>query len=168
MWWLPLSRNEAVETIKRAYGLAQEYARKVGGRLELLQPRHIYGDKADAFGYSLQLGRISANLPPASVLVIWGFYNSDEYLDFVRFIHEGRVYEWFVEPIAFYPERVGVWAEEPLVFRGSLYIDVHITTSEQRDRAYGWPLGYILSPLRPPEEVRPPRQRGQRRGGQQR
>ncbi len=157
VWFLPLSRNEAVEAIKKAYAVAQEYARKVGGRLEVIQPRHIYGEAADKFGYSLQLGRITVNLPPAAVLVVWGFYNADEYLDFVRFIQDGRVYEWFVEPIAYYPERVGVWAEEPLVFRNVLYIDVHTTSGEERDRTYGWPLGYYISPLQPPPEVKPPR-----------
>lgn len=157
MWFLPLSRNEAVEAIKKAYNIAQEHARKIGGRLEPIQPRHIYGNDADKFGYTLQLGRITVNLPPASVVVLWGFYNADEYLDFVRFIQDSRVYEWFVEPIAYYPERVGVWLEEPLIFRNVLYIDVHTTSTEERDRAYGWPLGYFISPLQPPQEVKPPR-----------
>ncbi|MEM1597350.1 MAG: hypothetical protein QXP31_02710 [Pyrobaculum sp.] len=165
MWFLPLTREESVAAIKKAYGIAQEYARKVGGRLEAIQPRHIYGERADQFGYSLQVGRIEVALPPAAVLVVWGFYNSDEYLDFVRFVYDGRVFEWFVEPIAFYPERVGVWLEEPLIFRGSLYIDVHTTSAEQRDRVYGWPLGYFISPIQPPQEVRPPRRRGARQGG---
>jgi hypothetical protein len=157
VWFLPLNRNEAVEAIKKAYHTAQEHARKIGGRLEPIQPRHIYGDAADKFGYTLQLGRITVNLPPASVVVLWGFYNADEYLDFVRFIQDSRVYEWFVEPIAYYPERVGVWLEEPLVFRNVVYIDVHTTSTEEVDRAYGWPLGYFISPLQPPQEVKPPR-----------
>lgn len=152
VWLLPLSRDESINAIKRAYSIAQEYAKKLGGRIETIQPKHIYRD--DKFGYYLQLGRITVNLPPASVFIIWGFYNSDEYFDFVRFIHDGRVYEWFVEPISYYPERVGVWVDEPLIFRETLYIDVHITTSEERDRAYGWPLGYYVAPLQPPQEMK--------------
>jgi len=164
VWFLPLGRGEAVEAIKRAYGVAQEYAKKIGGRVETLQPRHIYGERAEDFGYTLQVGRIGVTLQPASVIVLWGFYNADEYLDFVRFIHDGRTYEWFVHPIAYYPERVGVWAEEPYIFRGSLLIDVHATGGEQRDRVYGWPLGYFVAPLQPPQEVKPPRRRRGPRG----
>ncbi|ABL87972.1 conserved hypothetical protein [Pyrobaculum islandicum DSM 4184] len=157
VWFLPLNRGEAVEVIKRAYEIAREHARKAGGRLEPIQPKHIYGGEADKFGYTLQVGRITVTLPPASTLVIWGFYNADEYLDFIRFIHDGRVYEWFVEPIAYYPERIGVWLEEPLIFRNTLYIDVHTTSTEGRDRVYGWPLGYFIAPLQPPQEVKTPR-----------
>ena len=157
MWFLPLNRNESVEAIKKAYNIAQEHARKIGGKLELLRPKHVYGDAADKFGYTLQLGRITVNLPPAAVVVLWGFYNADEYLDFVRFIQDNRVHEWFVEPIVHYPERVGVWVEEPLIFRNVFYIDVHTTSTENVDRAYGWPLGYYVYPLQQPQEVKPPR-----------
>lgn len=167
VWFLSLARGESVEAIKKAYSIAVEHARKIGGRIETIQPRHIYGESADQFGYTLQIGRITVNLPPGAVLVVWGFYNADEYFDFVRFIQDSRVYEWFVEPIAYYPERVGVWIEEPLIFRNMLYIDVHTTSAEQRDRVYGWPLGYFVSPLQPPQEVKPPKMRrfGERRGG---
>jgi hypothetical protein len=102
------------------------------------------------------------------VVVLWGFYNADEYLDFVRFIQDSRVYEWFVEPIAHYPERVGVWVEEPLIFRNVFYIDVHTTSAEEVDRAYGWPLGYYVYPLQQPQEVKPPRRpRGAGRPGRE-
>ncbi|MFN7106336.1 MAG: hypothetical protein ACK4M3_07135 [Pyrobaculum sp.] len=157
MWLLPLTRDEAVEAIKRAYGIAQDYARRVGGRVELLQPRHIYGERADQMGYSLHAGKTALNIPPASVVVIWGFYNPDPQLEFVRFIQEGRVYEWFIKPIATYPEKIGVWTEEPPVFRNALEIETRLTTGGKAD---GWPLGYFITSAQPPQE--PPRRK---RGG---
>ncbi|AEA13023.1 MAG: hypothetical protein ACP5I3_07715 [Thermoproteus sp.] len=161
MWLLPLSRADAERIIRRSYNIASEHARKVGARVEPLAPRHIYGDDADKYGYSLALGKISPPLTEASLVVVWGFYNYDEYFDYVRFVEGGRVVEWFVEPIAYYPEKTAVWIDEPLVFRAGFSIETHTTSSEQRDRVYGWPLGFAVVPRQPPQPVRPV---GRRRG----
>jgi hypothetical protein len=166
MWLVPLSMG--LEAVRRAYSTARELARKVEGRLELIQPKHVYVRDAEKFGYTLQIGRITVNLPPAGIMVLWGFYNADEYLDFVRFVNNGRVHEWFVHPIAYYPERVGVWFEEPLILRGVVHVDVHATSTEGRDRVYGWPLGYVISPARPPQEVTVPRRAPRRKRAEER
>ncbi|MFP3169167.1 hypothetical protein B7L68_02965 [Thermoproteus sp. CP80] len=157
MWLLPLSRADAERIIRRSYSIASDHARKVGARVEPLAPKHIYGGDADKYGYSLALGRINPPLTEASLVVIWGFYNYDEYFDYVRFVEGGRAVEWFVEPIAYYPEKVAVWIDEPLVFRSGFSIETHTTSSEQRDRVYGWPLGFAVLPRQPP-----PRPRGRR------
>ncbi len=141
MWFLPITMSEAVEAVRKAYKTAHEYATRVGGRVELLQPKHLYGVEKN---YSLQSGKIAISLPQSSVVVLWGFYNRDESLEFVRFIQDNRLYEWFVKPIANYPSHVGVWMGDPLVFRNSLTIEIH---AAGRDNVAGWPLGYITTPV---------------------
>lgn len=169
MWLIPLSKADVERVVRRAYSIAAEHAKKVGARVEQIAPKHLYGEKAESYGYSLALGRMSPPLPDASLVVIWGFYNADEYFDYVRFAEGSRVVEWFVEPVAYYPEKTAVWADEPLVLHSGFAIETHTTASEQRDRVYGWPLGFISSPKQAPAPVRPPRKMRQKRqeGGEQ-
>ncbi|MFB6491159.1 MAG: hypothetical protein TU35_008005 [Thermoproteus sp. AZ2] len=159
MWLIPLSKAEAEKIIHKAYNAALEHAKKSGARVEPLMPRHLYGEEHEKYGYSLALGRITPRLPEASVIVIWGMYNYDEYFDYVRFVEGGRTVEWFVEPVAYYPEKTGVWIDEPLVFHAGFYIETHTTSGEQRDRVYGWPLGFAAVPRQPPAPARPVRGR---------
>lgn len=159
MWLLPLSRADAERIIRRSYNIASEHAKKIGAKVEPLSPRHLYGNDAEKYGYSLALGRINPPLTEASVVVIWGIYNYDEYFDYIRFIEGGRAVEWFVEPVAYYPEKTAVWIDEPLVLHSGFSIETHTTASEQRDRVYGWPLGYVAVPKQPPAPVRPVRGR---------
>ncbi|MEL9990684.1 MAG: hypothetical protein QXP98_11275 [Thermoproteus sp.] len=154
MWLLPLSRADAERVIRKSYEIASEHAKKAGAKVEPLMPKHLYGNDADRYGYSLALGRFTPPLTEGSVVVIWGFYNYDEYFDYVRFIEGGRTVEWFVEPIAYYPEKTAVWIDEPLVFHTGFSIETHTTSSEQRDRVYGWPLGFAAVPRQPPAPIR--------------
>lgn len=164
MWLIPLSKADAEKIIHKAYNIAQDHARKVGARVEPIMPKHIYGEGHEKYSYSLALGRTNPPLVEASVVVIWGFYNYDEYFDYVRFAEGGRVVEWFVEPLAYYPEKTGVWIDEPLVLHAGFSIETHTTSGEERDRVYGWPLGFVAAPRQPPSVIRSGRGgRGKRR-----
>ncbi len=161
---LPLSMNTE-PLLKRAHEKAREVAVKLSASVEPLKPRHLYGEQADNYGYTLRLGELYFDLPDNSRVVVFGVYNADEYFDYLV-IRDGETeYEWFVEPVNFFPERMGVWGGDPIILRkdtGSLF--VHTTsTDENKDRVFGWLLAFAVVPRVQPPPATPPRRPRERR-----
>lgn len=164
--FIPVSNRLFEDVVRRAYSKAKELAEKFGGIVEPLKPHHVYsGDDVNNFAYTLKLGEIPLNLPENSKLVLYGIYNADQYFDYIQIIEGSRTIEWFVEPVYYYPEKTAVWGEGPMVLDGrSTKFFVHTSsTDESKDRVFGWPQAFVVTPKVPIQPVRPPRPRARRK-----
>jgi len=135
-------------------------------QIEAIKPVHIYGaEDAANYGYSIALRDLTPQIPDNALLIVYGIYNADEYFDYLVMVDSrGRTHEWFVEPVAYYSEKTGIWLGDPIILNNRSVIRAHTTSSEEsKDRVYGWLLGYAIIPKTQPEPVEQPRPR--RRGG---
>jgi len=164
--FIPMSNRMFEDIVRRAYSKARELAEKFGGVVEPLRPHHVYsGNDVNNYVYTLKLGEISLNLTENSKLIVYGIYNADQYFDYLQIIEGSRTIEWFVEPVYYYPEKIAVWGEGPLVLDGkSAKFFVHTSsTDESKDRVFGWPQAFVVIPKVSIQPVKPPRPRKGRR-----
>ncbi|OYT26146.1 MAG: hypothetical protein B6V02_02270 [Thermoprotei archaeon ex4572_64] len=150
--------------IRNAWLRARDLAQRFGGVVESLKPSHMYGDEASSVGYVLKVGDIylSNALPEKSYIVIYGVFNNDENFDYVKFQDGSRVTEWFVKPVYYFTEKIGVWGADPVILSSSGVITIHSQDSG-RDRVNAWILAYVVMP-RMVSEVGAREERRRRRG----
>ena len=166
LYFAPISDASAKKYIEAAWSRAQDTARRLGAPVEPIKPTHIYSaEDASNFGYSLALRDITPQIPDNAVLIIYGIYNADEYFDYIVLVDSrGRTHELFVEPVAYYAEKTGIWLGDPIILNNRSVIRPHTTSGdESKDRVYGWLLGYAVVPKSQPQPVEEPRPRRRRR-----